>query len=67
MAEVQRLGSIRHPRPDAPMDDVSPFQGIFRSEDSGHANDGPLIERAGSCQVTRLRESVNRAMDRQIG
>jgi len=49
------------------MDDVKTFQGIFGSEDSGQTNDGPLIERAGSYQVTLLRESVNRAMDRQIG
>ena len=37
----------------------TPFEGIFGSEDSGQTNDGPLVERAGSYQVTRLRESVN--------
>ncbi len=30
--------------PDAPMDDVNPFRGIFGSEDSGQTNDGPLVE-----------------------
>ena len=31
------------PRPDAPMDDVKSFRGIFGSEDSGQTNDGPLV------------------------
>ena len=37
----------------------TPFEGIFGGEDSGQTNDGPLVERASSYQVTRLRESVN--------
>jgi hypothetical protein len=37
----------------------TPFVGIFGSEDGGQTNDGPLVERASSYQVTRLRESVN--------
>ena len=53
------MDARRAPPPDAPMDDVNPFRGSFGSEDSGQTNDGPLIERASSYQVTRLRESVN--------
>jgi hypothetical protein len=49
------------------MDDVKSFRRTFGSEDSGQTNDGPLVERASSYQVTRLRESVTRTMDRHIG
>ncbi len=45
----------------------TPFEGIFGSEDSGQTNDGPLVRRANSYQVTRLRQSVTRTMDRHIG
>ena len=34
----------------------TPFEGFSGSEDSGQTNDGPLVVRASSYQVTRLRE-----------